>query len=172
VEIAGALVREAVDADAEGLIALIGGVFAEYPGCVLDVDGEMPQLRRIATRYAEWDGRFWVAEGSEAIVGCIGITGDGGAAAGWRGAEIHHLYVAREARRTGLGERLLRLAEGEAWRRGAGFIELWSDTRFLDAHRFYLRRGYILRPETRELHDLSQTVERHFVRTAPAVSSS
>ena len=39
-------IRDARDDDEPGLIALIAGVFAEYPGCVMDVDGELPELRR------------------------------------------------------------------------------------------------------------------------------
>ena len=55
-------IRAARDADADELIALIGAVFDEYPGCVLDVDGEMPELRAIASAFNAASGRFWVAE--------------------------------------------------------------------------------------------------------------
>ena len=169
------LVRDARDGDAEGLIALIGSVFSEYPGVVLDVDGEMPHLRRIASAYAGWGGRFWVAERGAGILGCIGIADAAAPATPYLpdhlvsahppgDAEIHHLYVHREARRSGLGGRLLALAEAEAVRRGCDRIVLWSDTRFEDAHGFYLRRGYVQQPETRDLHDLSNTTEYHFVR--------
>ena len=34
------VLRPARDGDAAGFIALIGACWAEYPGCVLDVDGE------------------------------------------------------------------------------------------------------------------------------------
>lgn len=54
------LVRDARDTDAEGLIALIDGCWSEYPGCILDVDGELPELRAIATYFAGLGGRFWV----------------------------------------------------------------------------------------------------------------
>jgi hypothetical protein len=49
-------------------------------------------------------------------------------------------------------------------------MELWSDTRFLDAHRLYERLGYRRTGRTRELHDLSDTVEYEFdkpLRSAP-----
>jgi len=42
-------IRVARDDDEAGLVALIGGCFAEYPGCLLDVDGEIPELRAVAT---------------------------------------------------------------------------------------------------------------------------
>lgn len=35
---AGIALRDAADGDGPGLIALIGGCFADYPGCVLAVD--------------------------------------------------------------------------------------------------------------------------------------
>ena len=151
------VIRDSRDNDADGLIALIGGCFAEYPGCVLDVDGEMPQLRAIATSFAEHGGRFWTAELDGTIVGCVGI-----APAERDGAELKHLYVAESARRMGLGTRLISIVETEARARGATYVEMWSDTRFLDAHRLYERLGYVRSPETRELDDLSDSVEYYF----------
>jgi len=145
-------VRDARDSDSEQLIRLIGEVFAEYPGCVLDVDGEMPHLRRPASAFARWGGRFWVAEDGR-VVACVGLATHDGI------AELKHLYVAAGARRHGLGGRLCELVEAEATRRGHRRIELWSDTRFLDAHRLYEARGYVRSAQTRELNDLSRSVE-------------
>lgn len=151
-------IRDARDGDAAGLIALIGGVFAEYPGCVLELDHEMPQLRAIATAFGEHGGRFWVAELDGDIVGCCGIS----PADDPNGAELKHLYVDKRARRSGLGTRFVALVEREAAANGAAFVELWSDTRFLDAHRLYERLGYVRSAHTRELHDLSNSIEFHF----------
>jgi putative acetyltransferase len=150
-------IRSARDGDAEELISLIGDCFAEYPGCVLDVEGEMPHLLAIATAYRKLGGCFWVAE-SERVVGSVGVVAsrEGG------GVELRSLYVARPARRQGLGARLCELVEAEGRRRGALFVELWSDTRFLDAHRLYRRLGFTGGVRTRELHDLSATVEYYF----------
>lgn len=170
-------IREAVDDDGPQLIALIGAVFAEYPGCLLDVDGELPELRTIATSFRAWGGRFWVAEDGGRVAGCVGfkdpesaVSGAGGAPEAARGAggrreagvELCKLYVAKDARKRGLGGALCALVEAEARARGAGFVELWSDTRFTDAHRLYERRGYVRGPETRALHDISDSVEYYF----------
>ena len=38
-------IRPGRDSDADGFIALIGACWESYPGIVLDVDGEMPELR-------------------------------------------------------------------------------------------------------------------------------
>ena len=159
-EALSATIREARDADAQGLIALVGDVFNEYPGCVLDVDNEMPQLLAINTAFATLGGRFWVAELVDRIVGCGGIAPAHDPA----GSELKHLYVASAARRMGLGTRFVQLVEREAAARGAAFVELWSDTRFLDAHRLYERLGYSRLPDTRELDDLSNSIEYHFIK--------
>ncbi len=151
-------IRFARDDDEDGLIALIGGCFAEYPGCVLEVDAEIPELRAIATYAAGRDGRFWVAEAGGSVVGCIGVA----PAPAPGGVELLKLYVDSAMRGRGLGSRLVGLVEEEAARRSAAFIELWSDTRFDSAHRLYERLGYRRLAETRELHDLSDTVEFHY----------
>ncbi|MBX6374229.1 MAG: GNAT family N-acetyltransferase, partial [Acetobacteraceae bacterium] len=56
------MLRPGRDDDAEGFIALIGACWAEYPGCVLDVDGEVPELRALATHFARQGGALWAAE--------------------------------------------------------------------------------------------------------------
>jgi putative acetyltransferase len=160
--------REARDEDAEGLIALIGAVFSEYPGCVLDVEGELPELRHIATSFRAWSGQFWVATRGERLVGCVGWT----PTCAPEGIELRKLYVAQHERERGLGGRLCTLVEEAAEARGARFIELWSDTRFETAHRFYARRGYRQGPTTRALHDLSNTVEYYFRRESRLASAS
>lgn len=151
-------IRPARDTDAEGLIALITAVFDEYPGCVMDVDGEMPELLAIASWFAAHDGEFWVAEHAGQVVGCIGYA----PAEDPSGIELKKLYVARSAREHGLGAQLLARVEDAADRRAARFIDLWSDTRFETAHAFYARRGWNKTGATRELHDKSATVEFYF----------
>lgn len=151
-------IRAARDDDADGLIALITGVFAEYPGCVMDVDGELPELRRIASWFAEHQGEFFVAERDGVVVGCIGWS----PASDPSGIELKKLYVHASAREHGLGGKLVTLVEERARERGARFIDLWSDTRFTTAHAFYARRGWVRGPTTRELHDKSFTVEYYF----------
>ena len=152
-------VRDARDDDSDALIALIGGCFDEYPGCVLDLE-EMPELLAIATTFRDLKGRFWVAESAGRVVGCIGISP--GKKPGH--AELRKLYVEKAARRSGLGNTLCTLAEDEAKRAGYAGMEMWSDTRFTTAHRFYEKRGYARGPSTRFLHDKSHTEEYYFDR--------
>ena len=146
--------RRATDADSDAMIRLIGDVFAEYPGCVLDVDREEPELRAPGTLF----DRAWVAEDARgAVLGCIAFAErDAGR------AELKKLYVSQDARGLGLGRRLVALVEEEARGRGLSVVELWSDTRFLTAHAVYDRLGYVGTGRERDLHDLSHTTEWHF----------
>jgi len=156
-------IRDARDSDADGLIRLIGGCWAEYPGCVMDVDGEVPELRRIASHFDAKGGRFWVAESAGVVVGSIGIA----PVPDTDGVELCKLYVDRRARRQGLGARLVGLVEAAAAARRAAWIELWTDTRFVEAHAMYAALGYARQPETRDLHDLSNTTEFRYLKHPP-----
>jgi GNAT superfamily N-acetyltransferase len=153
------VLRAGRDADAPGIITLIGACWAEYPGCVMDVDGEVPELRALATYYARQDGALWVAEAGGDVVGMVGTRplADGA----W---EICKMYVAASQRGGGLAQALIDAAEGFARAKGAGVMKLWTDTRFERAHRFYEKHGYVRQPGLRELHDLSNSFEYHYVK--------
>ncbi len=146
-------IRLAEDSDAEGLVALIGGVYAEYPNCILDVEREEPDLLAIKSAFAAKPGRFWVAECKREIVGCIGVVRHA------EFGELKKLYVRRDQRRRGLASRLQELAERQSQLWHCARLVAWSDSRFVEAHHFYESHGFIRRPETRELHDLSDTIE-------------
>jgi putative acetyltransferase len=154
------VIRSARDEDSELLIRLIDSVFAEYPGCILDVDAEMPELRSPASAAETDSGRWWVAELNGRIIGSIAVVPEEKDGI----LELKKLYVSPEARRRGLGAHLVSLVETEARERGASSIVLWTDTRFRDAHRLYQRLGYLRAPRTRVLNDLSKTVEFHFTK--------
>ena len=151
-------IRDGRDSDSPGLIALVGGCFDEYPGCVLDLEGIDADLVAPATAFERQGGRFWVAEAAGRIIGSIGY----GLKDGGESVELKKLYVNREFRRRRLAGRLYALVHGAAADHGAKAIELWSDTRFLEAHAFYLSKGFEKLPETRFLNDPSQTTEYHF----------
>jgi putative acetyltransferase len=90
-------------------------------------------------------------------VACCGVKplGDGA-------VELKSMYVAVAARRQGLARLLDGLVRDEARRRGATRVELWSDTRFADAHVTYAALGYSRLPGERDLHDLSHSREYPF----------
>jgi N-acetylglutamate synthase-like GNAT family acetyltransferase len=148
-----AKLRPARDSDSESVIDLIGGVFAEYPGCVLDVDLEEPELRAPASSFT----RFFVAEEAGRIIGCGGLQDRGNGT-----IELKKLYLKAEVRGRGLARELVELIEDHARSVKAARIELWSDTRFVAAHGFYERMGYRTTGRSRDLNDLSNTTEYHY----------
>ncbi len=152
-----ATLRAGRDADAAGFIGLIDACWTEYPGIVLDIDGEVPELRALATYYAKKGGALWAAEAAGQMVGMVAAwPGDGGA---W---EVGRMYVAAAERGSGLAHRLLDVAEAHAAASGAVRLELWSDTRFDRAHRFYEKRSYIRHGAIRPLDDISHSIEFHY----------
>jgi len=155
------VVRPAVDADGAGLVALVGSCFAEYEGCVLDTETEMIHLLCPASHFAAAQGFAWMADADRLLVGSVACRPGADAA----GLELQMLYVLAPWRRRGLGSRLVALVETEAARRGCPFVDLWSDTRFTDAHRLYRSLGYRQLPGVRELDDLSATREYHFMKS-------
>jgi GNAT superfamily N-acetyltransferase len=159
-------IRPVADGDSEALIKLIASVFAEYPGCVLDVDREEPMLRRPAGWAAEKSGQWWVLDYGGLVIGSVAVLPTARADT----AELKKLYVFSSHRRRGRGRQLVELAEMLARQCGCTWMILWSDTRFADAHRLYERLGYKRGEETRALNDLSNTLEYRFVKALDPVT--
>ena len=147
-------IRPGRDADAAGMIALIGACWSQYPGVHMDVDGEMPELRALASYYAGKSGALWVAEANGQVAGMIATTPLGAGA--W---EICRVYASPSTHGAGLGASLLDRAEQHARSAGATRLALWSDTRFDRAHRFYEKRGYVRSGPIRVLQDISNSLE-------------
>ena len=158
----GLTLRPGEDSDAWDVIALIGACWSEYPGCVMDVHGECPDLLAPATAYHRRGGRLWVAtDPCGTVAAMVGwVPGPDGETT--RPSELQRLYVSARWRRRGIAAALADLVEATATEHRADHIELWSDTRFADAHRFYERRGYTRAGPDRALGDLSHTVEHHY----------
>jgi GNAT superfamily N-acetyltransferase len=160
------MIRPGRDSDADGLIALIGACWGEYPGIVLDVDGEVPELRALASYYAGKGGALWVAEDDGQIVGMIGVVPHTHDA--W---EIVRLYMLRQYRGTDLAPRLLAAAESHAREAGATRLVLWSDTRFDRAHSFYEKHSYVRHGPIRVLHDLSNSLEFGYAKPVSGIET-
>jgi GNAT superfamily N-acetyltransferase len=156
--------RPGRDDDADGFIALIGGCWAEYPGCVMDLDGEVPELRTLASYYAGQGGALWAAEDARRVVGVVGTRplGDGA----W---EVCKMYADAAQRGSGLGQALLGAAEGFARAAGGSEMKLWTDTRFERAHRFYEKQGYVRGGPLRVLGDLSNSLEFAYAKPLSGV---
>lgn len=152
-------VRTVTDDDAPALQSLVAACFAEYEGAVLELDGLDAWMLRPASDLAARGAVLWVLPAGTELAG----------SGGWRPhgpdrVELKTLYVGRRWRRRGFGAALVGLVERAARDRGAQVVELWSDTRFLDAHRLYERLGYRPTGAVRDLHDRSRTTERQFAK--------
>ncbi|GAK33899.1 hypothetical protein JCM17846_29100 [Iodidimonas nitroreducens] len=162
-------IRSGRPEDTPQVIGLIGRCFSAYPGCVLDLPGLDADLHHISSLYEQQGGHFWVAETLVAakqsphprqqIIGCVGYTPKADQA-----IELKRLYVDTSMRRLGLASALLELVMEKARDCGASRMDLWSDTRFIEAHAFYQRHGFIGPGETRDLNDPSNTTEYHFYK--------
>ena len=161
---APATIRPGSDSDAPGFIALIAACWAQYPGVVFDVNGEMPELHGLATYYTGKGGALWAAESDGEAVGMVAaIPRDAGA---W---EICRVYTLPSRHGSGLGHRLLDTAEAHARAAGASRLVLWSDTRFDRAHRFYEKCGYVRHGPIRVLHDISNSLEFAYAKPVAGI---
>ena len=100
------LLRAARDADAADIIELIAAAYAEYPGCVLDIEADMPELKAPARSYAARNARRGALGGRLLdLVEAVAAARQAGVITLWsdtRFEAAHAFYVARGFRRTGL----------------------------------------------------------------------
>jgi putative acetyltransferase len=151
------IVVPAMRADAPGVIELIGRVFVEY-GWIWDPATEVPDLLRW-TSYEPPDGAFFVVREEGRVVGSVGVHRFGDDV-----AELHRLYLDAGVRGRGLGDALVQTILAWCRDNGVGRLLLWSDTRFVHAHRLYLRHGFRQTGERELPQDVNQTREYHFER--------
>lgn len=140
---------------APDVIELIHRVFDEY-GFIWDPEDEFWDLltEEHSFPYRAPIGGMWVMRDEQGtVVGSIAANRIDGPT-----VELHRLYLDAHLRGRGLGRRLLETAVDWAREHGAWRIELWSDTRFEDAHRLYERLGYV-KSGSRKLDDVNHTVE-------------
>jgi GNAT superfamily N-acetyltransferase len=124
------------------------------------VDGELPELRALATYFRDAGGALWAAERDGRVIG-MAATRPMRQDEAW---EICKVYVGKAARGSGLAHALLDAAEGHARAAGAARLVLWTDTRFEAAHRFYEKRGYVRQGSIRILDDISNSLEFRYAK--------
>jgi putative acetyltransferase len=147
-------VRPATSKDTDGILSLVGEVYAEY-ACVLDLENEEKYLLEAGEFFRASGGEFWVVEDEGRIEATVAVFLSEGA------GELKTLYVHRSLRRQGWGRRLVELATEHARRAGRARMFLWSDTRFIEAHRLYRSMGFE-ECGLRELKDVNNSVEYGF----------
>ena len=148
------LLRPATSEDTEGILSLVGEIYAEYD-CVLDVENEEKYLLEAGEFFRASGGECWVVEGEGRIRATVAVFLSEDA------AELKTLYVHRSLRRQGWGRRLIELATERARLAGKERLFLWSDTRFIEAHRLYRSTGFE-ECGMRELKDVNNSIEFGF----------
>lgn len=84
-----------------------------------------------------------VAEDAGEVVGCVQVTITHGLSrSGMTRATLEGVRIRKDRRGSGVGEALLRRAMEIARERGAGLVQLTTDTRRPEARRFYERLGF------------------------------
>lgn len=157
---ASPVLRAGRDSDGPGFIALLTECWLEYPGCVVDIDGEVPELHALASYFANHSGALWVCDIAGQVVGMIGTRPLGNAE--W---ELCKLYAYASHRGSGLAHALYETMLAHILAAGGRSVRLWTDTRFERAHRFYEKLGFVRQSDIRELHDLSNSFEYEYLKT-------
>ena len=128
------MIREAVDGDAAGIAALI--VELGYPVTAEDVTSRMTMLRALghAPLVAE--------DESGRLIGCVTISRTPVLHRDAQVGRLSMLVVTADRRSSGTGTGLVREAETRLAALGCKMVEVTSNLRRAEAHRFYERLGY------------------------------
>jgi len=152
------LLRIATESDVSGIVALVDAAYREY-GDRVHLDDADRDLLTAHTNYAAMGGEFVVLVAGEQIVGTHAIVP---LAAPPGVCTFRRLYLAAELRGTGAGEQLMQWAVARAVELGFRRVEFWSDTRFVRAHRFFAKYGFVRDGRTRTMHDSWEPYREYF----------
>jgi GNAT superfamily N-acetyltransferase len=125
--------------DRDAVAALIVGIQRDEFGLDIDLAAQ-PDLLDVAGFYGSGAGGFWVACDAGLVVGCIGLRdlgqGDGA---------LRKMFVAPTHRGRGLSvaARLLDRLTAHAQAQQLHALFLGTTDRFLAAHRFYEKHGFL-----------------------------
>lgn len=147
-------IRTATNADVADVVRVIRTVYDEY-AFPWEEEGYHADLYDIEEAYTAAGNTFYVAEWEGEVLGTAALElferlpGEPGAVVEHgeyirvAGADcsIERLYVHPMGRRRGMGRALMDRAQEDARRAGRAHMEIWSDKRFVDAHRMYGRLG-------------------------------
>jgi GNAT superfamily N-acetyltransferase len=136
--------REAVVDDVPSLVELLA---ADQLGSARDgadaVEGFAPYLRAFEALDADPAHLLVVADADERVVATLQLTFIPGLARrGALRAQIEAVRVHADRRGSGIGAAMIAWAVDEARRRGCALVQLTSDKRRTDAHRFYSSLGF------------------------------
>ena len=164
-------IRPATNADCGAVVRVIRAVYDEY-GFTWDEGDYHADLYDIERHYLAAGDSFFVAEQDGEVVGTVGLARyevlEGPVATLelredfirvlGTDCSLERLYVDPNARRSGIGYQLVHHVVELAKAEGRTGMELWSDKKFVDAHRLYAKFGAEVVGE-RICHDPDQSPE-------------
>jgi putative acetyltransferase len=151
-------VRMALAGEGAAVADVVHEVYDEY-GFIWEADGYHSDLYQLGAAYLEPGDAFFVAVDCETskLVGTAALVrfsqlpaGDGlrmveeTVRVAGADCSLERLYVRKAARRAGLGRVLMQRTIDFAQMHGAHCMEIWSDKRFVEAHRLYQTFGAIV----------------------------
>ncbi|MBX3394938.1 MAG: GNAT family N-acetyltransferase [Phycisphaerae bacterium] len=150
----------------DGVVHVVKSVFDEY-GFTWEADGYCRDIYDPHQTYIEPGGMFWCAVEQSPndnlpprVIGCAGVSFHDGY------CELHRMYLLATCRGRGIGRALLNTCIEHARRSGSRAIRAWSDVKLADAHRLYLRAGFV-RDNQRICDDPDQSPEFGFWKEPP-----
>lgn len=126
-------------ADQQGVIDVILPIQREEFGISLTAE-DQPDLQAIPDFYQVGNGDFWVAKHQGQVIGTIGLKDIGA-----RQTALRKMFVAApfRGREFGVAAQLLNMLLENAWERSVQEIYLGTTDKFLAAHRFYEKHGFV-----------------------------
>jgi N-acetylglutamate synthase-like GNAT family acetyltransferase len=125
--------RRASDKDVVAITALVHAAYVKYISRI----GREPYPMTVDYAVSVTQHQVWVAETGDEMIGVLVLV-----------LSEDHMLIENVAvlpghQGTGLGKRLLQLADGEATRQGHGEIRLYTNVRFTENIAIYNHYGYI-----------------------------
>ena len=131
-------IREYQLEDQQGVFDLILPIQQQEFGIAITKE-DQPDLSQVSSFYQTGKGNFWVAEDNGLVVGTIALIDIGAGQGALRKMFVHKDY--RGARQT--AKKLLETLLHWAKEQGLREIYLGTTDKFLAAHRFYEKNGFI-----------------------------
>ncbi|MGV6396861.1 GNAT family N-acetyltransferase [Pseudomonas caspiana] len=125
--------------DQQGVVDVIVPIQREEFGIAITAE-DQPDLLAIPDFYQVGSGDFWVAKRDGQIIGTIGLKDIGAQQTALRKMFVTAPFRGREF---GVAASLLSTLMDEAGKRGVRDIYLGTTDKFLAAHRFYEKHGFV-----------------------------
>jgi GNAT superfamily N-acetyltransferase len=142
-ELPGLLIRQAREADIDGIVAVLADDTIGGHGNTTDAAARPGYMAAFARIAASPNDRLYIAELNGEVVGTFQTTLTTVMTRHGRpDMTIEAVHVRAGMRGKGVGAAMMRFAIEEARRAGVSLVQLTSNAKRIDAHRFYERLGF------------------------------